>query len=602
MLMISPRIIAAVSALVAAAPLAAADIPDAGARPSGAFEMAQPVLVEHAELGFSLPPGFRASLFHQGVEDQRAMAMSSSGVLYVIRQDRGWFGQGIVALADEDGDGVADREARFAGFGGSGIETRIDEAGREWLYASNKTEVFRWPLEAGDLAPSARRERIVHGFPDNGIEHPWKPMTFDDAGNMYVMVGAPSNACMEQRRTRGSPGQEPCPQLERQAAIWKFDADTRDQHQLDGERWATGVRNMLQIAWSDEHQGVAGASHGRDFLNRYFPDLFTRRDDAELPSEQFHLIGEGEDLGWPYTYYDHEAGERRWNPEYEPVNLANRGRNQARGYRHPTYGFPGHWAPFGTGFYTYSGEGAFPDAWRRGAFVVFKGGWGRNVHPPQAGYRVSFVPLAQGELADDPVVFAGGFEGPRPDDYPADQPFPAGRYDGAHAPMFLAFGPDGAMYLNDQRQLKIWRITYEGDAVAAADREQVRARALAGEEDAPAAPIIPADFDDDRPLGQRLYEVDCAACHGRDGRGVENFAPSLHRSRLLAGDPEALALDLFRGGPPSPEWYIQMEAYADGPHDNAQMTAILTYARKRFTDAGPVDESDVARARERARQ
>lgn len=581
---------------------ALADIPDAGARPDGAIEMDQPVLVEHRELGFSLPPGFRAEVFHQGVEDQRAMAMSSSGVLFVIRQDRGWFGRGVVALVDDDGDGVADREERFGGFAGSGLATRIDEAGREWLYASNKTEVFRWPLEAGELAPSGRRERIVHGFPDNGIEHPWKPMTFDGEGNMYVMVGAPSNACMEQRRTKGSPGQEPCPQLERQAAIWRFDADEPDQHQLDGERWATGVRNMLQIAWADEHQAIAGASHGRDFLNRYFPDLFTRRDDAELPSEEFHLIREGDDLGWPYSYYDHEAGERRWNPEYEPVNLANRGRNAARGFKHPTYGFPGHWAPFGTGFYTHEGQGAFPEIWRRGAFVVFKGGWGRNVHPPQAGYRVSFVPLANGALADEPVVFAGGFEGPRPDDYPADQPFPAGRYDGAHAPMFLAFGPDGAMYLNDQRQLKIWRITYEGDAVAAADLERVRARAKAGAHAARAAPVIPADFEDDRPLGQRLYEAECAACHGRDGRGVENFAPALVGSRRLAADPERLAREMLEGYPPSDDWYNVMPAYLDGPYDDAGLAAILSYARDRFVGEGPVSRAEAAAARERARR
>ncbi|MEQ8405876.1 MAG: c-type cytochrome [Oceanicaulis sp.] len=591
-----PRLFAAAFAACSAAPIAHADIPDAGARPNGDFAMEQPALVTHAALGFSLPPGFRASVFHQGIEEQRAMAMSSDGVLYVIREERGWFGKGLVALKDEDGDGVADRVEEFGGFAGSGIATHVDETGQEWLYASSRTEVFRWPLAPGDLAPSGRRERIVHGFLNNGREHPWKPMTFDGQGNMYVMVGAPSNACMEQRRTKGSPGQEPCPQLERQAGIWKFDADEPDQHQRDGERWATGVRNMLQIDWSEEHQAIAGASHGRDFLNRYFPDLFDQRDDAELPSEQFHLVSQGEDLGWPYAYYDHEAGEMRWNPEYEPVNLAGRGRNRAAGFEGPTYGFPGHWAPFGAGFYTHEGEGAFPDIWRRGAFVVFKGGWGRNVHPPQAGYRVSFVPLSNGELSDEPVVFAGGFEGPRPDDYPADQPFPAGRYDGAHAPMFLAFGPDGALYLNDQRQLKIWRISYEGDALAAADLRTVRARAEAG---VPAAPIIPADFQDDRPLGQRLYESDCAACHGRDGRGVENFAPNLHRSRLLAGDPVALSLDLLRGNEQSDDWYIKMDPYLDGPHDDAELAAIFTYARDRFTQAGPVEEAEVTRARER---
>jgi mono/diheme cytochrome c family protein len=145
-------------------------------------------------------------------------------------------------------------------------------------------------------------------------------------------------------------------------------------------------------------------------------------------------------------------------------------------------------------------------------------------------------------------------------------------------------------------QLKIWRITYEGEALAAQDRERVRAQADQG---APMATIVPAGFDADRPRGQRLYEADCAACHGRDGRGVENFAPALVGSRRLSADPQRLAREMLEGYPPSDDWYNVMPAYADGPYDDGALAAILTYARDRFVDEGPVEEADVAEARAR---
>ncbi|XBQ16071.1 MAG: c-type cytochrome [Oceanicaulis sp.] len=599
---LSGRSVFAAALLGLSSPALGQDAPDAGARPTGAVEIEQPPLVPHPDLGFSLPPGFRATVFNQGVEEQRFFDVSSEGVLYVIKRDRGWFGPGIVALKDTDGDGVADLEERFGGFEGSNVEVHIDAEGQEWLYASSRTEVYRWALKPGDLTPSGRRERIVHGFLNNGREHPWKPMAFDNDGNLYVMVGAPSNACMEQRRTKGSPGQRPCPQLERQAGIWRFDAATPNQHQNDGERWATGVRNMLEIVWSEEHGGLFGASHGRDFLHRYFPEHFTPRDDAELPSEEFHLIREGDDLGWPYTYYDHEVGEVRTNPEYEPPDHPTPGRNRSEEGKQPFYGFPGHWAPFGSEIL--QGPSDFPDIWRRGVFVVFKGGWGRDPFPPQSGYRVVFVPAHEGQLAAEPVVFADDFEGVRPADYPADLPFPTSRYDGAHSPQGIAFGPDGAMYLGDQKQLKIWRITYEGDAVAEADLRALADRAArrVSLDPSPVGPyatgLTLASLAMDAPLGERLYALHCAACHQRDGRGVPGFAPSLHDSRLLAGRPVDLAFAVLYGLPESGTWANVMPAYADTLDDD-ELAALLNWSRARFTDGSAMSDADVASARER---
>ncbi len=600
------------------------DMVDAGASVEFVAEQAveQPTLITHAELGFRLPPGFRATVFHQGIEHQRFMAVSSDGVVFVNRKERGLFGDGIIALKDDDGDGVADRSEGFADFPGSGIAVRTDDVGQEWLYASSKTEVFRWALKPGELAPSSNRERIAYGFPRQGEEHPWKPIAFDEQGGMYVMVGAPSNACMEKRRTKGSPGQRPCPQLEWQSGVWRFDADAPDQHQRDAELFATGVRNMIAFAWSRDQNGLYGAQHGRDFFNRYFPELFTPQQGADLPSEEFHRIDRGDDLGWPYSYYDHFAGERRINPEYESEDTPNRGRNRTDDYKSPVYGFPGHWAPSGLAFY--EANGGFPDIYRQGAFVVFKGGWGRNPHPPQAGYRIVFVPLEAGELAAAPVVFANGFEGRRPDDYPEELPFPTSIHDAALLPLGLTFGPDGAMYLGDVQKQHIWRITYAGDDAAAADlaalkRDPTRmawsvidtvagvardttavANAITGREpEAMAATAAAPAGPDTRSLGQRAYDAECATCHQRDGRGVDGFAPTLIGSTILAGDPANLALYTLMGvDAPNPNYSNVMPAYREGPLSDEELIAALSYARQAFADAGPVGADDFAMAKD----
>jgi glucose/arabinose dehydrogenase len=75
-------------------------------------------------------------------------------------------------------------------------------------------------------------------------QHAAKPITFDEQGNVYVNIGAPSNACQEPDRQPGVKGQDPCPILEYAGGIWRFKADHLNQTQKDGHRYAT-VSAML---------------------------------------------------------------------------------------------------------------------------------------------------------------------------------------------------------------------------------------------------------------------------------------------------------------------------------------------------------------------
>ncbi|HLR31743.1 MAG TPA: hypothetical protein VK074_04600, partial [Fodinibius sp.] len=118
-------------------------------------------------------------------------------------------------------------------------------------------------------------------------------------------------------------------------------------------------------------------------------------------------------------------------------------------YLDPVAAFPGHWAPNGLLFY--KGE-HFPERYRGGAFVAFHGSWNR-APLPQQGYKVSFVPFEDGNTAGDYETFADGFAGV--------EPIP-NRGAAEYRPMGLAMGPDGALFISDSQEGRIWRVVYTG--------------------------------------------------------------------------------------------------------------------------------------------
>jgi glucose/arabinose dehydrogenase len=90
----------------------------------------------------------------------------------------------------------------------------------------------------------------------------------------------------------------------------------------------------------------------------------------------------------------------------------------------------------------------FPEKYKNGAFIAFHGSWNRAPEP-QAGFFVVFVPFGQDGLpSGNWEVFADGFAG-------------ADVNKAAYRPCGLAQGPDGSLYISDDNQGRIWRITYK---------------------------------------------------------------------------------------------------------------------------------------------
>lgn len=394
-----------------------------------------------AVTGISLPAGFKATVFADGFGQARHLEATSNGWVYVALR-RPVDGMGAVALRDNDGDGVSDEREYFApGMQGTGVGVHDGH-----LYYSTDVAVMRWPLPTSG-APSGEPVVIADGFVEE-TQHASKNFDFDGAGNIYVNVGAPSNACMREMRQKGSPGMRPCPILEKYAGIWRFDADTPGQDQMaDGHLYATGIRNGLAMAWNPHAGDLYMAQHGRDQLNSFFPEMFTAEDNAELPSEEFHRLKEGANVGWPYSYWDQRQGKRVVMPEY-----GGDGKTESDEGQDPLVGFPGHWAPNDMLFLRHD---AMPEFYRKGAFIAFHGSWNR-APLPQQGYRVVYVPLDdEGNVADQWVTFANGFAGKSPLMSPRNA---------VHRPMGLAEGPDGAIYISSLMSGgRVWKVTYEGE-------------------------------------------------------------------------------------------------------------------------------------------
>jgi glucose/arabinose dehydrogenase len=387
--------------------------------------------------GITLPSGFCALIVADGLGAARHMAVAANGDLYVaIRGDRDK--GGVVALRDTNGDGRFEMKETIETGSVTGIGIR-----NGYLYIATPNTVERYKMTPGQLKPTGAAEVVVKDLP--GVrQHGDKGLTFDGKGSLYVNVGAPSNACQVRDRQKESPGQDPCPILEKNGGIWKFDENKLGQTQADGTKFATGLRQMPAVRWHDDALYIA--MNNRDQLDIMWPGKFTAQENAERPAEPLYRAVQGSDFGWPYCFYDYGQKKFLLNPEY-----GGDGKTVGRctQFTPPVAAFPAHWAPVDILFYN---GNQFPAKYKNGAFIVFHGSWNRSPMP-QEGYNVTFQPITNGKASGNFEVFASGFPGKSPLMNPGDA---LTRPDG------IVQAPDGSVYISDSEKGRIWRVLYRG--------------------------------------------------------------------------------------------------------------------------------------------
>jgi glucose/arabinose dehydrogenase len=384
--------------------------------------------------GIKVPDGFCVQIVADSVGAARHVTVAPNGDLLIATRNTNTARGGVVVLRDSDGDGVAETRNTFGIGGGTGIAFHGG-----YVYFATDSAIVRWRWAAGALEPTGPPDTVVSGLLSRRA-HAAKPFTIGRDGSLFVNIGAPSNACQLEDRKEGSKGQDPCPLLDQSGGIWRFDSSKLRQTQEDGERWVTGIRNIVAITMDPAGRIPWGVQHGRDLLagnwGKQHP-VFTDKKSAENPGEEMFRLDRRGEFGWPYCYYDLDTKKKVLAPEY-----GGDGKRQDRcaSAGQPQAAYPGHWAPNAMAFYTAL---VYPVKYRNGAFIAFHGSWNR-APLPQEGFNVVFQPFRNGRPTGAWEVFADGFRG--------------GPNEVLHRPSGLAIARDGSLIVTDDAGGRVYRI------------------------------------------------------------------------------------------------------------------------------------------------
>jgi glucose/arabinose dehydrogenase len=390
-----------------------------------------------------LPPGFTATLVTDKLANARHIAIRGNDIYISTNHTQADPGPQAIWAVRMGPDHKAAEVTSFGNvWGGTGI--RIHDGA---LYAASATSVWRYVLDDG-LVPKAAPQLILDGMQNRNNRN--RIIDFDESGGLYVALsGDGNNACAAGGRLSATPGPLPCPELADRAGIWRFSALKTGQKFAEGEHWATGIRNMTAFRWLPQHKALYGILHDRDDGAQVWPQYFTKAQELAV-GDALYRIPRNTDFGWPYSYYDGVRHQRFQAPEYggDGKKLAEKPAAT------PVLSMvvePTKAAPVDMVFYDAT---LFPAAWRGGLFISRHGGIGPARPGGYQGYDIVYLPMDAKGVPGKLITFATGFAGPSPDDRVIAK--------AAARPNGLAIAPDGALFVVDSKNGRLWRIAYAG--------------------------------------------------------------------------------------------------------------------------------------------
>jgi glucose/arabinose dehydrogenase len=317
------------------------------------------LLVQSSQAGIQLdkiklPSGFNISVYAEGVENARQMALGEQGTVFAGSRRAGK----LWAISDEDKDQRADR-VRLIDDGlnmPSGLEFR-DGA----LYVGAVDRVLRYDEIESKLDQPLVPVVVSDVFPDK-THHGWKYLRFGPDGKLYIPIGIPCNICDEE-------------------GFGLIRRMTPDGSGL--ETFAEGVRNSVGLAFHPQNGELWFTDNGRDKLG------------DDLPADELnHAPKSGMHFGIPYCHQgdllDKEFGKGKNCDDYTP----------------PVAKLDPHGAALGLAFYT--GE-MFPADYRNRLFIAQHGSWNRS---KKVGYRILVLEVqADGKVLDQKVFASGWLQG-----------------------------------------------------------------------------------------------------------------------------------------------------------------------------------------------
>jgi glucose/arabinose dehydrogenase len=308
-----------------------------------------------------VPSGFQVNVFAAGLNSPRWLGVTPTGDVLVTETPE----NRIRLLKDTNGDGVADIRTSFAG-PENGLNQPFGMAfAGNYFYVGNTNAVVRFPYTNGQLQITGTGEKIAD-LPTGG--HWTRNLAVSpDGQKLYVAIGSISNV---------SP--EPLPR----ASVLVMNLDGSNP-----QTFASGLRNPTGLDFNPITGKLYTVVNERDGLgDDLVPDFLTG-------------LSAGEFYGWPYAY----LAPNRLDPR-RTVNGISERPDLAASTRTPDVLFQAHSAPLGLQFY--DGQ-TFPQPYRNGAFVAFRGSWNRN---QGTGYKIVFAPFgADGRPVGSYQDFLTGF-------------------------------------------------------------------------------------------------------------------------------------------------------------------------------------------------
>jgi glucose/arabinose dehydrogenase len=303
----------------------------------------------------------------------------------------------IVLLRDTDGDGVAEQRASFADNLNSPFGMALVG---DALYVANTDAIVRLDYKPGATQATGPAEMVVD-LPGGPLNHHWTKniIASRDGSKLYATVGSNSNV-----------GENGMQMEEGRAAIWEVDLKTGAKR-----LYATGLRNPNGLAWEPSSGMLWTVVNERDELG------------SDLVPDYLTSVRDGAFYGWPHSYFGQHVDERvPARPDLvAPAKV-------------PDFALGTHVAPLGLAALQGS---KLPAPFADGMAVAEHGSWNRK---PRNGYKVVFVPFANGKPQGMPLDLLTGFLGPGGQAY--------GR------PVGLAVDARGGLLVADDVGNTVWRI------------------------------------------------------------------------------------------------------------------------------------------------
>ena len=270
------------------------------------------------------------------------------------------------------------------------------------FYVADTDALLRFPYHTGDTEIRVQPVQVA-ALPGGSINHHWTKslIASPDGKSLYVGVGSNSNVA------ENGLGRE----AER-AAVWEINPET-GAHRI----YASGLRNPVGLAWEPLTGVLWTAVNERDELG------------DQLPPDYMTGLRDGAFYGWPFSYYGQHLDTRvkPQNPELVAKAIP------------PDYALGAHTASLGL---CWSAGATLPEPFKNGMFVGQHGSWNRKLH---SGYKVVFVPFAEGKPAGAPVDVLTGFLNAKDE--------ALGR------PVGVAIDAHGALLVADDVGGVVWRVS-----------------------------------------------------------------------------------------------------------------------------------------------